>query len=150
MKTITYDHTKWKLVPVEPTPEMIVIADRTFATPGSSTRARYGAMLAVAPEAPERQEPASPDERIQALFRSRLTPYGMLIRALRIVAGSSLYEMAVSMDKSPAELSAIEMGRKPATPELASLTAKFFADKGIHGTQAALMVAVEASKGEKG
>lgn len=92
----------------------------------------------------------APEERIESLFRNRMTPYGLLVRALRIVAASSLYEMAQSTGRTPAELSAVEMGRKSATPELASLTAKFFADKGIHGTQAALMVAVEASKGEKG
>ncbi|USE78945.1 hypothetical protein NDR89_23335 [Cupriavidus gilardii] len=106
----------------------------------------YVAMMAPARDAGQE----APEERIESLFRNRMTPYGLLVRALRIVAASSLYEMAQSTGRTPAELSAVEMGRKPATPELASLTAKFFADKGIHGTQAALMVAVEASKGEKG
>jgi len=93
---------------------------------------------------------ATPNDALAKMLASRLTPYGMLVRALRIVAGSTLMDMAERLDKTPAELSAVEMGRKPATPELASLTARFFADKGIHGTQAALMVAVEASKGKKG
>ncbi|QKS60879.1 helix-turn-helix domain-containing protein [Cupriavidus gilardii] len=135
----------------------------------NAANAAATAMLAAAPAPPARVsikdrqgfkagplEPAgdagqqSPEDRIEALFRNRMTPYGMLVRALRIVAGSTLMNMAERLGKTPAELSAVEMGRKPATPELASLTAKFFADKGIYGTQPALMVAVEASKGEKG
>lgn len=67
MKTITFDETRWKLVPVESTPEMEWSwnrADVTFTDgtgrrlphdPHSAWKSRYAAMLAATPAAPELQ-----------------------------------------------------------------------------------------------
>ncbi len=48
MKTITYDETKYVLVPVEPTPQMI-----RAMIPGSTIRNGYKAMLSAAPKTNE-------------------------------------------------------------------------------------------------
>ena len=68
MKTVTFDETKWKLVPVESTPEMEWSwnrADVTFTDgmgrrlphdPHSAWKSRYAAMLAATPS----QESAAP------------------------------------------------------------------------------------------
>lgn len=45
MKTITYDETKWRLVPIEPTEEMLFAAD----WPENGTLDAYRAMLDAAP-----------------------------------------------------------------------------------------------------
>lgn len=74
-----------------------------------------------------------------------LTPYGMLVRALRIVANTTLYDMSQHMKCSPAMLSGVEFGRKPLTDEMVAATAMFFSSKGIHDTLRALNA---ASKGD--
>ena len=62
MKTITFDETKWKLVPVEPTPEMKAaginiegyseVSDSIGALTWAEVDAIYRAMLAATPAAP--------------------------------------------------------------------------------------------------
>ncbi|WP_186214640.1 helix-turn-helix transcriptional regulator [Burkholderia gladioli] len=69
---------------------------------------------------------------------SPLTPYGMLVRALRIVAGKTLMDMAKHVRLRPAELSALEFGRKPLTDAVLFDTARFFSHAGIDGTITAL------------
>ena len=49
MKTVTFDETKWQLVPVEPTPEML---DSCGTGAGGLKRRLWAAMLAAAPVAP--------------------------------------------------------------------------------------------------
>ena len=56
MKTITYDETTWKLVPIEPTYEMLEAGEGAIAptytdTPVSVPFDIYRARLAAAPEA---------------------------------------------------------------------------------------------------
>lgn len=52
MKTITYDETTWKLVPIEPTPAMITAAlESSHLLTVRRVMACYDAMLAAAPEA---------------------------------------------------------------------------------------------------
>lgn len=50
MKTITYDETKWKLVPIEPTREQISAAQMAWLNdPCRLSSTLYRAMLAAAP-----------------------------------------------------------------------------------------------------
>ena len=51
MKTITYDESKWKLVPVEPTPEMVSAAEEAHMPFGDMDIALRMAILS-APSAP--------------------------------------------------------------------------------------------------
>ena len=61
MKTITYDETTWKLVPIEPTPEMMLVAQKAdhdhgdheewLEYDGEDVKRVYRAMLAASPEA---------------------------------------------------------------------------------------------------
>ncbi|MBU9539388.1 hypothetical protein KTE58_23670 [Burkholderia multivorans] len=73
-----------------------------------------------------------------------LTPYGMLVRALRIVTGTVLGDMAQHLGCSPAALSAVEFGRKPLTAAMVADTAAYFASVGIPDTLHALSAAWRA------
>ncbi|WP_322080330.1 helix-turn-helix domain-containing protein, partial [Burkholderia cenocepacia] len=73
-----------------------------------------------------------------------LTPYGMLVRALRIVSGTTLMDMAEHLGRGPAELSAIEFGRKPVRDADIVDAAHFFACAGIQSTTHALTIAARA------
>ncbi|WP_296652775.1 hypothetical protein [Paraburkholderia sp.] len=70
-----------------------------------------------------------------------LAPYGMLVRALRIVANTTLLDMAKSLSSTPATLSAVEFGHKPLTDAMVAATAAFFSSLGIHDTLHALSAA---------
>lgn len=64
MKTVSYDETIWQLVPIEPTPKMLVsLWDSRESMRGESenkiARVSYKAMLSAAPSAPDS---APPDE----------------------------------------------------------------------------------------
>ncbi|NOV22892.1 hypothetical protein E5S69_04990 [Cupriavidus necator] len=73
-----------------------------------------------------------------------LTAYGMLVRALRMVANTSLYEMAQAHGVKPSDLSAMEFGRKPVTIEDVAMADRFFADRGVQGTIWPLTAAMHA------
>ena len=75
MQTVTYDETKWKLVPVEPTSEMLKagghsnsewlndnapIGESWYAMPMPSV---YSAILAAAPQPPQADEPCYCDKQ---------------------------------------------------------------------------------------
>jgi hypothetical protein len=74
-----------------------------------------------------------------------MTPYGMLVRALRIVAETTLYDMAKYLKCGPAMLSGIEFGREPLTDDMVARTAAYFSSCGILGTLDALNAAAIAS-----
>ncbi|MCO1371492.1 helix-turn-helix domain-containing protein [Burkholderia multivorans] len=78
-----------------------------------------------------------------------LTPYGMLVRALRIVSGTTLMDMAKALLTTPAKLSAMEFGRAPVTPEFAFDVAAYFDALGVPCTESALRAAARAQGGEK-
>ncbi|WP_323016398.1 helix-turn-helix transcriptional regulator [Castellaniella sp.] len=66
-----------------------------------------------------------------ARFKSPLTHYGVLVRALRIVADTTLQEMATYMDTTPATLSGMEFGyREPSYMDLCAMR-DFFQAKGL-------------------
>ncbi|MGX5885197.1 helix-turn-helix domain-containing protein, partial [Burkholderia gladioli] len=92
--------------------------------------------------------PADAGEAVS--IENPLTPYGMLVRALRIVAGTTLMEMATGMGVSPAFLSSLEFGRRPVTYDNAAFASGFFSDKGIVDTLPALAHAVGLSQGAQG
>ncbi|WP_343618762.1 helix-turn-helix transcriptional regulator [Ralstonia sp.] len=77
-------------------------------------------------------------EDVGVLKLNPLTPYGMLVRALRIVANATLAEMAAYVGKSPAELSAMEFGRKEVSADDYLAAGNFFNSKGITHTLPAL------------
>ncbi|HDR9290487.1 TPA: helix-turn-helix transcriptional regulator, partial [Burkholderia multivorans] len=77
-----------------------------------------------------------------------LTPYGMLVRALRIVSGTTLMDMAKALLTTPAKLSAMEFGRAPVTPEFAFDVAAYFDALGVPCTEYALRAAARAQGGE--
>ncbi|MBU9242650.1 helix-turn-helix domain-containing protein [Burkholderia multivorans] len=77
-----------------------------------------------------------------------LTPYGMLVRALRIVSGTTLMDMAKALLTTPAKLSAMEFGRAPVTPEFAFDVAAYFDALGVPCTEYALRAAARAQGGD--
>ena len=61
---------------------------------------------------------SAPDETehssgYKLIYRSGINKFGQLVRNIRITRSLLLYDMAKTLDISPAELSAIECGRKP-------------------------------------
>ncbi|MBG0879381.1 hypothetical protein H0X90_21565 [Burkholderia sp. 9775_39] len=82
----------------------------------------------------------------QPSLTNSLTPYGMLVRALRIVAQTSLYDMGQALLLSPAKLSAMEFGRAPVTPEIVREVGTYFESLGIHNMRPALQFAIDAAR----
>ncbi|MCA8411581.1 hypothetical protein LGN03_09000 [Burkholderia multivorans] len=74
----------------------------------------------------------------QPSLTNPLTPYGMLCRALRIVTGTSLGDMAKSLQISCAKLSAMEFGREQVTPEIVREVGKYFEHLGVGNMRPAL------------
>ncbi len=87
----------------------------------------------------------------QPSLTNPLTPYGMLVRALRIVSGTTLMDMAKALLTTPAKLSAMEFGRAPITMEFAFDVSAYFDALGVPDTLVAIRRAVDASpfKGDK-
>ncbi|WP_249179244.1 helix-turn-helix domain-containing protein [Burkholderia cenocepacia] len=89
-------------------------------------------------------EPRAEVTEEQPSLTNPLTPYGMLVRALRIVSGTTLMEMAKALLTTPAKLSAMEFGRTPVTPEFAFDVSAYFDALGVPHTASALRAAIEA------
>ncbi|KVO73169.1 hypothetical protein WJ78_03065 [Burkholderia ubonensis] len=83
-------------------------------------------------------------------FTNPLTPYGMLVRALRIVAQTSLHDMSQALLLSPAKLSEMEFGREPVTSEIVREVGTYFESLGIHNMRPALQYAVDAARAQGG
>lgn len=100
---------------------------------------------------PQAAEPKGMTDE-QPSFTNPLTPYGMLVRALRIVVGTTLYDMAKALLTTPAKLSAMEFGRAPVTQKVAFDVSAYFDALGVPDTLSALTVAANArailAKGE--
>ncbi|MCA8250517.1 helix-turn-helix domain-containing protein [Burkholderia multivorans] len=88
-------------------------------------------------------EAAAADKREEPSLTNPLTPYGLLVRALRIVAGITLMDMATALLTTPAKLSAMEFGRAPVTPEFAFDVSAYFDALGVPHTASALRAAIE-------
>ncbi|WP_052231200.1 helix-turn-helix domain-containing protein [Burkholderia glumae] len=105
----------------------------------------YGrAVLAAASPAPaiSESEDAAPS------FASPLTPFGQLVRSLRVVTGALLGDMARAMGVSSAELSAIEFGKRPINPDQVKAISDFFENYGLPRTAPLLMLACLAARKE--
>lgn len=90
------------------------------------------------------QQPSGEVTEEQPSLTNPLTPYGMLVRALRIVSGTTLMDMAKALLTTPAKLSAMEFGRTPVTPEFAFDVSAYFDTLGVPHTASALRAAIEA------
>lgn len=94
--------------------------------------------------------PGPPEPRVEVTdepsLTNPLTPYGMLCRALRIVTGALLYDMAKHMRMSSATLSAMEFGRRPVTYTDACGAADFFEERGIPNMLPVLQRAIDATR----
>jgi hypothetical protein len=90
---------------------------------------------------PEQRAATLSDEPRPSLT-SPLTPYGLLVRALRIVAGTTLYDMSKALLTTPAKLSAMDFGRAPVTQEFAFDVSAYFDSLGVPDTLAALNAAL--------
>ena len=82
----------------------------------------------------------------QPSLTNPLTPFGMLVRSLRIVAQTNLFEMAQCLAMTPAQLSAIEFGRTSVTPEIVREVAMYFDSLGVSNTRPALDAAIDAAR----
>jgi len=99
------------------------------------------ALAAESKTLPRASEQADEAVTLPEAFKSPLTSFGLLVRALRIVAGTTLYDMAKALSSTPATLSAIECGRKPLTEEMVIDTYVFFTKLGVLDTLHALNAA---------
>lgn len=100
-----------------------------------------GYALAASPSGEDAAEQADEAVTLPEPFKSPLTSFGLLVRALRIVAGTTLYDMAKALSSTPATLSAVECGRKPLTEEMVIDTYVFFTKLGVLDTLHALNAA---------
>lgn len=96
--------------------------------------------------ATQQPEPRAEVTEEQPSLTNPLTPYGMLVRALRIVAQTSLYDMGQALLLSPAKLSAMEFGREPVTPEIVREVGTYFESLGVHNMRPALQFAADGAR----
>lgn len=118
--------------------QQVEAGDGTFVGQCADAISGLESLLAAHPGQPE---PRAEVTEEQPSLTNPLTPYGMLVRALRIVAGTTLMDMAQHLGRGPAELSAIEFGRKPVRDADIVDAAHFFACVGIQSTTHALTIA---------
>lgn len=61
----------------------------------------------------------------------RLTPFGLIVRTLRLELGLTLKKMADALKVSSAYLSSIELGERDITPKISTDTVEFFQSQGV-------------------
>lgn len=109
----------------------------------------YGAAVELVAFALARN-PGQPEPRAEVTdepsLTNPLTPYGMLVRALRIVSGTTLMDMAKALLTTPAKLSAMEFGRAPITLDFALDVAAYFDALGVPDTLVAIRRAIDAAR----
>lgn len=114
----------------------------TLELDGVESAPRYMVMPINPSVVRPKPEPRAEVAEEQPSLTNPLTPYGMLVRALRIAAKTTLNDMAKHMQCGPAALSAVEFGRKPLTDAMVADTAAYFSSVGIPGTLHALNTAI--------
>jgi hypothetical protein len=77
----------------------------------------------------------------QPSLTNRLTQFGWLSRALRLVADTTLFDMAKWLGITPAELSAFEFGRRALPDNFPEWAGEFFDSRGVTGTEQLLKIA---------
>lgn len=90
-------------------------------------------------------EPRAEVTEEQPSLTNPLTPYGMLVRALRIVSGTTLMDMAKVLLTTPEKLSAMEFGRAPVKLDFALDVAAYFDALGVPDTLVAIRRAIDAA-----
>lgn len=139
-------------VPLVPTDVMMDAAEACSDDwPPPRWKAAWSAMVAAAPTptAPDdvaRDAGGDPALAMLERFKNQMTPYGLLIRALRIVAGVTLGDMAEYMGITPARLSGMEHGRHQVTTADGERSALYFYGLGIHGAQESIRCAISVSR----
>lgn len=71
------------------------------------------------------------DIKVYDKLNERLTPYGSLVRTLRMVSNTKIMEMSNYLNMTPHNLAEIEFGRKPITRAVITATHEFFQEKKI-------------------
>lgn len=122
--------------------EGIVVAETVTITEARAEIARLVALHGQ-PAMPADTDPLA---LLECSIKNPLTPFGKLVRTLRIVANTTLLEMAKLTGYTPAQLSAVEFGREPLTPELICFVHRLFHDKGIPVTLDLLQAAASAER----
>lgn len=87
---------------------------------------------------------ADPLKLLECSIKNPLTPFGKLVRTLRIIAGTTLMEMSEFTGYTPSYLSGVEFGRKELSPGLIESTRAFFVEKGIPVTLELLQAAANS------
>ncbi|KVD35446.1 hypothetical protein WI84_16395 [Burkholderia ubonensis] len=130
-------------------PELPDDCDYEMGFPGSFDMVSMDEMRALL--APTQRPSGEVTDEPAPSFTNPLTPYGMLVRALRIVTQTSLYDMGQALLLSSAKLSAMEFGRAPVTNEVVREVATYFESQGVSNTLPALQAALvdEACAGDE-
>lgn len=68
---------------------------------------------------------------LPAFMQSRMTPWGLLVRACRIVVDTTLMDMSRELGIRPSSLSAYEHGRKGLNDDFLIEVMRFFEDRGL-------------------
>lgn len=68
---------------------------------------------------------------LPAFMQSRMTPWGLLVRACRIVVDTTLMDMSRELGIRPSSLSAYEHGRKGLNDDFVIEVMRFFEDRGL-------------------
>ncbi|WP_050811395.1 helix-turn-helix domain-containing protein [Burkholderia glumae] len=136
-------------IPAEPVPPFGWVQPRggNYFTRSEVAAKRIGGLMPVYASPPASIAPAiSESEDAAPSFKSPLTPFGSLVRSLRVVTGTLLGDMARAMGVSSAELSAMELGRRPIAPEHVGAASEFFQSCGLPRTAPLLMRAVDTAR----
>ncbi|WP_257834589.1 helix-turn-helix domain-containing protein [Burkholderia glumae] len=138
-------------ISAEPVPPFGWVQPRggNYFTRSELSAKRVGGLIPVWTTPPTSAAPAISESEDAALsFASPLTPFGQLVRSLRVVTGALLGDMARAMGVSSAELSAIEFGKRPINPEQVKAISDFFEIYGLPRTAPLLMLACLAARKE--
>jgi hypothetical protein len=77
----------------------------------------------------DRQQRAGDD--LPAFMQPRMTPWGLLVRAGRIILGTTLMDMSKALGMRPSELSAYECDRQRLTDDVILAVMRFFEERGL-------------------
>lgn len=104
----------------------------------------------------DREQRAGDD--LPAFMQSRMTPWGLLVRAGRIILGTTLMDMSKALGMRPSELSAYECDRQRLTDDVILAVMRFFDERGLcipatawrKAARASARAALSATQAEQG
>lgn len=107
---------------------------RAIAASGSQT-AMSNALLNVARALKTQADKDGGQQRagddLPAFMQSRMTPWGLLVRACRIVVDTTMMDMSRELGIRPSSLSSYEHGRKGLNDDFVIEVMRFFEDRGL-------------------